>query len=330
MDEPIVVKKHPIVIIRNLVLLQFLATGAYFTAGVLANYGELYARITVSEIISYEIAKFVFIILGELFVIGYIFLRWFLSSYTIYPDRVILEWGLLVRKRREVPLAPPVTISYEIGPVGRIFKYGSLLLRGRGMEKPVMLSYVQNPEASRRKLLSFVGGRNYRETVEEIRDIEELLRRREHERLEFKTTFRWDMQEGRINRGLEKAVMKTIAAFLNSEGGHVVLGVGDSGELHGMEYDYLSLNRHDADGFENHFTNVFKEMLGPEFRRFVKLSFHNHSDKEVCVIRVAPAHKPVYAKLGGEESFFIRTGNSTTELKPSELAPYVRSRWRRI
>ncbi len=158
-------------------------------------------------------------------------------------------------------------------------------------------------------------------------DVQALLSNREHEGLEFKTSLRWDMKEGKVNRALEKSVMKSIAAFLNSDGGHLVIGVADNGAVIGLENDYGTLRRPDADGFENHFTNVFKDVIGPEFRRFVKLTFGTVHTKEVCVIGVLPAVKPAYLKFDNEESFYIRTGNSTTPLHVREAAAYIQSRW---
>ena len=84
-------------------------------------------------------------------------------------------------------------------------------------------------------------------------DIEELLAQNEHDRLEFKSSLRFDYKNGQANRDVEKATMKTVAAFLNSKGGHLVLGVNDSRMPLGLENDYQTLQRKDMDGFENHF-----------------------------------------------------------------------------
>ncbi len=73
---------------------------------------------------------------------------------------------------------------------------------------------------------------------------------------------------------------------------------------------------------------MFNDIIGPEFRRFVQLSFHDVEGKDVCMVRVMPSAKPAYMKFENEENFYIRTGNSTTALAVSEVAPYIRSRWR--
>jgi predicted HTH transcriptional regulator len=157
-----------------------------------------------------------------------------------------------------------------------------------------------------------------------VENPEELLLQPEHERLEFKSTLRWDLKMAAVSRAPEKMVLKTIAAFLNSNGGQLVIGVGDGGEIVGLEHDYKSLTRHGRDGFENHFTHIFNSAIGAEFRQFVKLRFKEVQGKEICIVNVEPAPHPVFARLDGStEEFYVRTGNSTTPLKLSEAASYL-------
>lgn len=159
-------------------------------------------------------------------------------------------------------------------------------------------------------------------------DIEVMLEKGEHDRMEYKTSLRWDTKRQQVNKELEKSIMKTVAAFLNSDGGYLLIGVDDRGESLGLENDFSSLPKPDKDGFENHFNNLFNQMIGPEFRRLIKLSFHNIYGKVICLASVEPGHKPAYLKNGQNEDFFIRTGNVTTPLKMSEVAAYLSS-WRR-
>ena len=55
--------------------------------------------------------------------------------------------------------------------------------------------------------------------------------------LEFKSTFRWDLREGHINRSLENVVMKTLAGYMNSQGGTLLIGLSDDGGIVGPEND---------------------------------------------------------------------------------------------
>ena len=159
-------------------------------------------------------------------------------------------------------------------------------------------------------------------------DVNKLIHSGEHERLEFKTSLRWDVNRNQVSRELEKTVMKTITAFLNSDGGRLLIGIADDGNLIGLEGDLASLPKSNTDGFENHFNNLFNSMIGPEFRRFVKLTFSNVENKTICLANIESSHKPAYLKTGDGEDFYIRTGNVTTPLKMSEVANYISSWWR--
>jgi len=149
----------------------------------------------------------------------------------------------------------------------------------------------------------------------------------ESQNLELKQTFRWDVKEKTLNKGLEKTVMKSIAGFLNSEGGKIILGVADNKSIFGLEQDYQTLARSDRDGFENHFSQTFNSIIGVRFRRFLKISFEKIDNKDVCLIEVYPSSEPVYININNSEEFFIRSGNTTSPLPVSKVTDYIKSRW---
>ncbi len=61
--------------------------------------------------------------------------------------------------------------------------------------------------------------------------------------LEFKSSARWDFKENRINKALEQVILKTCAAFLNTDGGALLIGVDDDGKVVGLERDYKTLGK---------------------------------------------------------------------------------------
>jgi predicted HTH transcriptional regulator len=73
------------------------------------------------------------------------------------------------------------------------------------------------------------------------RNAEELIKRGESKSLEFKSTLRWSLKENRRDdKGVTHAALKTIAAFLNTEGGDLLIGVADDGSIVGIERDVLA------------------------------------------------------------------------------------------
>jgi hypothetical protein len=72
------------------------------------------------------------------------------------------------------------------------------------------------------------------------RNAAELIKRGESKTLEFKSTLRWSLKENRKDdKGVTHAVLKTVAAFLNTEGGDLLIGVADDGSVVGIEHDQL-------------------------------------------------------------------------------------------
>jgi predicted HTH transcriptional regulator len=145
--------------------------------------------------------------------------------------------------------------------------------------------------------------------------------------VEFKATLRWDIQEQRVNKALERVVAKTVAGFLNGRGGTLLLGVDDAGGIRGLAADYATLTRPDRDGLERHLMQSLATALGGAARRFVLATFADVDGADVCVLTVNPADAPVYLKEGGEARLYLRTGNATTPLPLDEAVQYVRNRW---
>lgn len=150
----------------------------------------------------------------------------------------------------------------------------------------------------------------------------------ESETLEFKSSLRWDRKENRVNKDLERVVVKTLAGFLNGKkGGTLLIGVADSGELMGLEGDYASLLKKDRDGFELHLRQVIASGLGESVSVFLTVTFHQLDGHEVCQITVEPSDHPVYLPEGQTSTFYARIGNATKPLPVHEAVLYVQSRW---
>ena len=164
-------------------------------------------------------------------------------------------------------------------------------------------------------------------------DAAELIQEGETHHVEFKTTLRYDMREDRVNKKLEEVILKTIAAFSNSEGGILMMGVTDDMEVIGLENDYNTLKKADRDGFELHLRNLINHAYGTDFASsYLKISFPIVDDTEICLVEVKPGVKPLFTKVkdkhGAEhQMFFVRSGNSSPGMNIEESANYIRNRF---
>jgi hypothetical protein len=88
--------------------------------------------------------------------------------------------------------------------------------------------------------------------------VKQMISLGESELLEFKSTIRTNLRAGKPGKEIELAWLKSVVAFCNTEGGTILIGVNDSGEILGLE----------ADGFQNddkcllHIQNLIGEHVG--------------------------------------------------------------------
>ena len=160
-------------------------------------------------------------------------------------------------------------------------------------------------------------------------DIERQIARGESATLEFKSTFRWDMREGRVNRSLETVIMKTLAGYMNAHGGMLLIGVADDGTIVGLEHDYSALKKRDRDGFEQMLMSSVATRLGADACQCVQAVFHSVDGHDVCRTIISEAHRPVYLRDGEIPKLYVRTGVSTRELNVQEAIDYTATRWKK-
>ncbi len=113
-----------------------------------------------------------------------------------------------------------------------------------------------------------------------------------------------------------------MAAFLNSEGGTLLIGVNDDSGLEGIE----------ADGFESddkcrlHLKNLLNQHIGAEFSRYIDCDLQTINGKTIVVITCEKVSGPVFLAVGKNEDFFIRSGPSSIRLSMSKMVKYLQQR----
>ena len=146
----------------------------------------------------------------------------------------------------------------------------------------------------------------------------------ESEAVEFKSTLRTNLHTGQRDTRIELAALKTLAGFLNTDGGTLVVGVADDGVPVGI----------DADGFLNedkmalHLVNIVKSRMDVEAMTNLHAHFEDCGEQRVMVVRCRKAPAAVFVKDGDTERFYVRTGPSTTELSASQTQRYLERRFR--
>ena len=141
--------------------------------------------------------------------------------------------------------------------------------------------------------------------------------------IEFKSTLRTNLHTNQRDSKMEYAIVRTIAGFLNTNGGTLMVGVSDDGTSVGLE----------VDGFENedrlllHLANLIRDRMGGQYHTYLDTHFSEYEEQRILAIGCNKSSAPVYVKDGQEERFCIRTGPSTSELTGYEMQTYIGRRF---
>ncbi|SIQ52977.1 Putative DNA-binding domain-containing protein [Aromatoleum tolulyticum] len=168
--------------------------------------------------------------------------------------------------------------------------------------------------------------------------IEGILRGDESHTIEFKSTLRVDLrrlaQPGQTAAQCKSdevlhASLKTIAAFMNSSGGQLIIGISDDKQVNGLHYDFELPDTASADKFElllrNCLTGKFKD--GGLINDYVSLTFVETHGHTVAIIEVLPRSSLSFVKKDGQYALYRRQGNRTNPVDISDIEEFLKARW---
>ncbi|CAB5131614.1 hypothetical protein D3OALGA1CA_4448 [Olavius algarvensis associated proteobacterium Delta 3] len=152
--------------------------------------------------------------------------------------------------------------------------------------------------------------------------INNLITMGEGRTVEFKATMRMNLHTQKPGKEIEKAWLKSVAAFMNTNGGTILLGVRDDGEIAGLEQDHFD----NEDKCKLHFKNLISQHIGAELTKHLRFTIVRLDGKQVGVVSCRRCTDPVFLKIGKNEAFYIRNGPSSDELSVSKVVAYIQKR----
>ena len=159
--------------------------------------------------------------------------------------------------------------------------------------------------------------------------MEDLLKLQESKTLEFKSSLRWSLKEDRKDdKHVTHAALKTIAGFLNTEGGDLLIGVADDRAVLGIEHDRLE----NDDKFMRHLAQVVRNGLGDRADTYIDPRMQVVKGKTVCLVSCQRSPEPMYLRWKGVEktpegNFYVRNGPGTVRLGVEDAEKYVATRF---
>jgi len=302
---------------------------AYNAALVLRDARSLFSKLKVSELLDLSQGVRGAIERHHLFPKGYLETLGItdLRETNQIANYTLVEWGdnMKISDQSPANYLPQLASRFSKEELARMYHWHALPENWEQMDYRAFLE-------QRRELIAQVIMEGYKtlvaEQVEMASDlpfsIDNIVGNGESSEVEFKSTLRINQHTGNKDPRMELAVLKTIAGFLNTNGGILTIGVSDDGAALGI----------DADGFENedkmslHLVNLIKDRIGPTMMQFIHARFEDYDGCRVMVIECSKAKSPVFVKDGNIEHFYIRTGPSTTELSASQTQEYLKQRYK--
>jgi len=152
--------------------------------------------------------------------------------------------------------------------------------------------------------------------------------------VEFKPAIWFDFSRAKNDSGyvanksasrVRDKIIRTVAGFLNADGGTLFIGVSDDGDSYGIQKDVELSGRGDLDGYELDLFSMLTNTLEKQIvARKVRISFPEHKGITIARVDVQKSDEPVFANTSqAREEFFVRIGNSTNRLSVQSAMGYV-------
>lgn len=126
---------------------------------------------------------------------------------------------------------------------------------------------------------------------------------------------RWNFKAGRPGKEIERAWLKTLVAYLNSDGGVLLPGINEEGEILGLGKDGFS----NDDQTLRHIENLVVRHIGSTYCSFIRSRLVTVQDEKVLIVACEVASKRAFFSRDQGEDFYIRTGPAILPLEPAQL-----------
>ncbi len=182
-------------------------------------------------------------------------------------------------------------------------------------------------------------------------DLADIISGGENHFAEFKSSALWSdrLSEEEINKSKEGdlkqyrrytskiIIAKTIAGFLNTDGGALVIGIKENknnqeDEIIGIESEFGKLKDPCSDGYrrmliDSIIKSYFPKFIFNHFNSYLKIVFEEIENHMVCCIKINKSDQKVFLNINNKDCFFIRIDASTRQLTGEEIVDYCMRRF---
>jgi predicted HTH transcriptional regulator len=151
------------------------------------------------------------------------------------------------------------------------------------------------------------------------------LRTGESKTIEFKQTFSVDVKTNKKEKYIEKAILKTLVAFINTNGGILLVGIKDDKNIIGIQGEIKKYYKND-DKFLLHFKNLFKSAIGENNYPFIDYHIVDVENCKILRIDCVPSNIPCFFE---SKEFYVRTNPATDKLEGPKMVDYIQNHFKK-
>lgn len=321
------IRKTPFLFIRYLVFIEFFFALLPLIAAVIFPVQSEYNETPLAQELSYNVLLTIIVTILQILIVAISFFSWYLPAFQIDRQKITYRRAGAADFRELISIDTIQRVKIRQGWLGRRLDYGTLLIYGNFTDRSIKIKDIPNPIGIANRIENWIADHWDLTPPSEVKPADELIAAGEGQFVEFKSSILWDYRQEKMNKNLNIPIIKNCAAFMNTAGGTLLVGINDDGHILGLDADYGVMKKPNPDGFELIFNNAFSQKIGTEFRHFVQLSFPEIESKTICLISVQPATNPVYFRHQGKEDFYIRAGNASQPLPVSKATTYIQDRF---
>ena len=170
----------------------------------------------------------------------------------------------------------------------------------------------------RGRIVRMSGAASHSDSTEE--ELRALIDTGESDQLEFKSTLRWNLRQNQPGKEIELSWLKTVVAFLNTDGGTLLVGVADNGTIVGTTKDGF---RND-DKYLLHVNNLLQRHIGVEFIRYLRYDLKPVGERHILVLDVLPSDEPAFLRVDDDDQFYVRMGPASKKLSVRKTFEYLK------
>lgn len=164
--------------------------------------------------------------------------------------------------------------------------------------------------------------------IEEDKLLKQIIEKGENRNVEFKSTFRYCLHKKSAQHYIEFEILKTIAAFANTNGGTLLIGISDDGEILGLENDFNIYKDNPRDKYLKHFANLIGTGFTEPIDAILNYGFEKTINGEIFLVVVQKSKKPRFTHSKSEgKQFFIRRSATSQRLDIEEAVKYSIDNW---